>query len=159
MLTDIRENFAAHLIGLPYFTLPTQIPVYTEKLKTLENDLNKGIAEFGLSCLVTTAVARDAQNQVAKKLYFKDIVVVVHAMEQPKLNLKSGVSASDLAEAIAWFGVRFAPLGEVNLQLKDILLGEHPSLLIYHVIFTMEGALTSAPIRPAILSQPTNPTQ
>ena len=153
MLTEIRENFATYLRELDYFIQDPAIPVYTEKLKTLENELQKGIASFGLSVLVTTTIAKGGQNQIPKQVYFKDIIVVVHVLENPKLNLKSGVSASDLAEAIAWHGRKFAPLQDSTLQLKDILLGEHPTLLTYHVIFGMEGALTNPPVRPA-LNQP-----
>lgn len=148
MLTEIRETFATYLRELDYFSAAPTIPVYTEKLKTLENELQKGIAQFGLSVLVTTVLARGAKNNVPKELYFGDIGVVVHVMENPKLNLKSNVSASDLAEVIAWHGKRFAPLGDAVLQLKDIVLGEHPVLLVYHVLFTMEGSITAAPVRP-----------
>ena len=149
MLTEIREAVATYLGGLDYFNAAPAIPVYTEKLKTLENDLQKGIANFGISVLVTTVVARDAQNQIPKRLDFKKIGVVVHVLENPKLNLKSNVSASDLAEVIAWHCRKFAPLGDAVLELKDIILGEHPTLLVYHIIFSMEGSMLTPPVRPA----------
>ena len=150
MLTEIRETFAAYLRDLDYFTSPTQIPVFTEKLKTLENDLQKGLSNFGISALVMTATGKHAQNQVPRQLRFEDVKVLVSAIESPKVNIKSGVSASDLAEAIAWYGKGFSPLGDAGLLFEGIELGEHPTQLVYHVIFKLEGAIQSAPTRPTI---------
>jgi len=151
MLTDIREGFAAHLRSQTYFSADPAITIFTEKLNTLENDLKNALSKWGLTVLVTSVIARKGKNQIPNALYFDEIAVIAHAQESPRLN-KTGISCSDLAEAIAWYGKGFAPLGlnGGEMLFRDIVIGDHKSLLVYNVIFSLEGQIAIPPVRPTL---------
>jgi hypothetical protein len=154
LLVDIRESWANYLLtdqasgSATYFAADPAIPVYTEKLKTINQALTDAKTKIGLSVVIVTVVAKGAQNQ-QRGLYFKNIKAVARVMENPKVNM-TGVCASDLAEAVAWFSRKYLYAVEYSLLLEDITLAPVPSGIAYDVLFNIEGAITTAPARPIV---------
>jgi hypothetical protein len=144
MLEELREQLAAHLRETPFFAAHPGIPLYTEKQKSIETTLQKAMQSVGLSAMVLTVSARTASNnQPSRRM--QDVAVTVSCVEAPLTN-KTGVSASALAEAVGYYGSRFEPWpGMGALQLKEIVLGDHPTLLCYHVVFSIAAEL-KAPV-------------
>jgi hypothetical protein len=175
LLTGIRESWAEWLLQtqeLPgrapgetipgpavYFGAAPAIPIYTEKRKTLEGDLQTAASRIGLSVLIATVNARRAQNQ-QHGLWFSGIHAVARVQEIPRTNI-TGVSASDCAEALAFFTRRFKFAGEFPMQLEEIALDGEGAGVVYDVIFTLEAGTLTPPTRPPVplLNQPNQPQQ
>lgn len=154
LLTSIRESSATFLTtdvpsgASAYFTpaLPLlPIIVITEKLGTVEDRINKGLTQTGVSVLIATVVASDAQNQLPDRLYFGKVLFVARCFENPKANL-SKVACSDLAEATAFFLRKFKPFGAPMLFMS-IGLGKDPTRLCYDVIFNVATGTMTTPVR------------
>lgn len=157
LLVNLRESWAEFLRsstndkdGGPaaYFSAAPVIPIYTEKLATINEAIEAAKRQLGLCVVVVTVTARQGQNQVPGQLYFKDIAIVARVMETPRTN-RTGVSASDCAEAIAWFTRRFRGPEDTAMLFQDIALAAMPGGVAYDVIYAAEGGITSAPVRPA----------
>jgi hypothetical protein len=154
LLVDIRESWANYLLtdqasgSAGYFAAAPAIPVFTEKLKTIDQAIQDAKTQIGLNVVIVTIVAKGGQNQ-QRGLYFKSIKAVARVMENPKVN-QTRVCASDCAEAIAWFTRKFNFASEFPLLLEDIALAPTPTGIAYDVLFNIEGSLNTAPIRPTI---------
>jgi len=150
MLVTIRESWAHFLRtdvasgAHAYFSTHPVIPIYTEKLKTIDQSIIDALSGIGLSVVLVTVTAKDAQNQIGG-LYFNHIIGCARVLENPTVN-DTGIAASDLAEAVAWFSRKFTPANGA-LKLQDIMLAQHPSALAYDVFFTMEAGITTPPRR------------
>jgi hypothetical protein len=153
MLSSVREEWATFLRensdsgAAAYFGAAPAIEIYTEKLKSIDQIVTDALKRLGLTVMIVTVVARDAKNQMAG-LAFGDVACVARVFENPKLNA-TGVSASDCAEAIAWFTRRFSFEGQ-PLRLVEISLGDDPRALTYDVIFSLEAQRETAPTRPPV---------
>ena len=167
LLVNIRESWANFLAtdagsGAAAFFSPAApalpISIFTEKLKTIEQNLTDAQTRRGMSVVIVTVSARGAQNQMrgisgtAGAIEFKKIMAVARVYEAPKTN-SIGLSCSDVAEAVAWFTRKFTPPSENRtiFALEDISLAPNsgrPDSLAYDVIYTVEGTLYQAPARP-----------
>ena len=155
LLVDIRENWATFLgsdvaSGAHAYFNPSApakpIGIFTEKLKTIEQSITEAQMKVGLNVVIVTVQAKGAMNQI-QGLYFGRILCVARIMENPKVNM-TGVSASDCAEAVAWFTRKFSPEGYV-MEFQDIMLASHQTALAYDVLYTIEAGTTTPPARPA----------
>jgi len=154
LLVDIRESWANYLLtdqasgSAAYFAADPAIPVYTEKLKTIDQAITNAKTTIGLNVVIVTVIAKEAQNQI-RGLYFKNILAIARVMESPRVN-KSGVCASDLAESVAWFTRKFTYNGESPLLLENISLAPTKDGITYDVIYKLQGGVFTAPTRPAV---------
>jgi len=156
LLITLRESWADFLrtdaASAAYFNADPAIPIFTEKLKSIEQAIIDVQKKFGLNIVIMTVVARDRQNQVPG-LWFKNVVAVARVIESPLANT-TGICASDLAEAIAYFSGGFKLYGKHPMKLQDIALAPVPAGVAYDVIYSVQGGIEEMPTRPALPDAP-----
>lgn len=158
MLINLREKWATHIStdaaawpSGPYFTVAPPaftIPVFTEKLATLQQKITDGLLKTGLSVLIATVVAKKARNELPGFLAFEGIVAVAHVISTPNAN-PSQLAASDVAERIAWDTTKFkfngAPMRLLDLSLSRV--NSAPGRVAYDVIYTVDTKTAEMPTR------------
>lgn len=154
LLSSIQRACADKGNALPYFnpaladppdSSKPAIPFFYEQLKSVDGKINDVLIKLGLAVLVATVVASQAKNQHTG-LRFGDIAVVFRVFESPILNTAE-VSASDCAEAIAFYFKGFKATADKCLALQGIALGQDPKNLVYDVLFTIEAGTETPPTR------------
>jgi len=180
LLVTLRESWATHL--LTYDTLDavanwsitpkdyfnsqangagilnsegaTPIPIFTEKLKTLEQSITDAMLKFGIGVLIATVIAQQFEPQQPGMLYYKDITAVARVIVNPPTNL-TGLEGGDVAEAIVWFTRKWNPDAAMAVKHQEIVIGTHqygPSgarkeAVCWDVLYSIEGKTSAAPSR------------
>lgn len=155
LLVSIREDWGTFLgtdvaSGAKAFFNPDApglpISIITEKLGTVEQRINAGLTKTGLSVMIATVVAKGGRNNIPGRLSFSNIIAVARCFEQPVTN-RTGIGASDLAEAIFWFTRQFKTAGGSPMLFQAIALGNDPKRVCYDVLYTIDGDSSTPPAR------------
>ena len=157
LFETIQSEIKARLDAQEFFSdsaaaTPRPIPVLTEDLKDIGNQIQLGLARLGLAVVVVLPAARSSNGEIPGPLW-DSIEIVVRVMENVVINRGAtgiGVQNGLVCEAVAWHLHQFRPgnLGPA-IWIRRIQLVPDPALLVRDVVGTiMAGrASSSAPTR------------
>ena len=168
LLVTLRESWANHLLGYDtldavagwtmtpraFFAAEPAIPVFTEKLNTIEQAVTNSLLKTGISVIVATVIARKCEPQQPGVLYYRDITAVARVIANPKTNM-TGLEGSDIAEAIVWFTKKWNPPGGCTAKHEEIVIGTHgygspasrQQAVCWDVLYSLEGKAQTPPSR------------
>ena len=141
-LTTLQDAVAARLRGWPFLC---DVPVFTERLKDIRNEIEKALGtlaaegKVGIFALVLTPVAKCGGCEVPGQPYFDDVTATVQIAENVTLNMgETGAQKPAPAVALAvaaalhvyYEAGKFSPL-----ETKRIELVPDPNLVVYNVVF------------------------
>lgn len=140
-LTDLQEETASVLASHEFFTpagSEPPIPVLTEKIRDLENEIQRKLSTLGVSVIIVTPTATVEYPNIPGP-EFSSVSIVARVVESPLLNT-TGQPAAYVAEIVARLLHNYRPTVQGStrspLSCLGISLGNDPKNLSYDVIFT-----------------------
>lgn len=136
-ITEMQQGAADILAADPFFD---DIPVITEKIKDIENQVDQAVGRIAVCCLVVTPVAIISHGNMP--VYFEPVNLVIRTFENPTVNT-TGKGALDITlQAIGLLHLvpPVSPAFE-TLVCKGYRLGNDPRWLSYDAIFETKGGI------------------
>lgn len=101
-LAEVQDSLSGLLKQSPFFA---RIPIFTEKLKDIENEIDTALGSLaGGACVVVITPKATVTKPNLPGPYFDDVVIVVRILENVLINQSpegTQVPASALAEGVA----------------------------------------------------------
>jgi hypothetical protein len=159
LLSTIQSSVDSLLTADSFFTPNPEdtdtppIPIITEAIGDITNEIDKALGKLGLCAIVLTPSA--LAPLAGAKMFFEDISITVTVIENVLLKNSSLPTAAETAEAVAyclhlarWQDSLTAKYNAIVCQGIELTPQPDEGLLAYNIKFKTKGGLSAAPTRP-----------